>query len=179
MTPEDISDLGSSASGIAVEECADRVTLTLYARNRLVSWIASLAGAVPAAGTLLLAANGLRVSDGLTVVVMLSLALGILWLTWRIGSRKRAFTIVFHREGLEVGPHSIAYSDILSCGLGRDGGDAYDPASMRVPRNYTAGPYVFVQVGERRMPITVGLEEAQARHALAVVAHYLGRFGAR
>ncbi|MCU4651240.1 hypothetical protein N8I71_00230 [Roseibacterium sp. SDUM158016] len=179
MTGNSSAASDRTRSGIHLEERDGQVTLTVYARNRLVSWIVSLLAVFPAMGALFLAVNGLRVSDYLTVLVMVSVTLGILWLAWRIGWRRRAFRIVFKPDHLEAGPHRIAYSDIQSCGISRDGGDPYDPASMGIPRNYTAGPHVFVQVGERRMPVTVGLRDDQARSALGAVEHYLDRFGAR
>jgi hypothetical protein len=156
----------------------DRSTLTLYARNRLVSWVVSVLAVFLATGALSLAANGLRASDYLTAFVMVGVALAVVWLTWYVGWRKRPFHIVFITDHLEVGGQSIAYSDIQSVGLSRDGGDAYDPASMPVPRNYTAGPYVYVQLGARRLPVTVGLGDAEARQALAAVEHCLQRFRA-
>jgi hypothetical protein len=178
MIGSDTPDFGANRSGVFVEEGEDRSTLTLYARNRLVSWVVSVLAVFLATGALSLAANGLRASDYLTAFVMVGVALAVVWLTWYVGWRKRPFHIVFITDHLEVGGQSIAYSDIQSVGLSRDGGDAYDPASMPVPRNYTAGPYVYVQLGARRLPVTVGLGDAEARQALAAVEHCLQRFRA-
>lgn len=165
-------------SGIWVAEREGDTTLTIMARNRLVSWIVTLLAVFPVLGALLLAVNGLRVSDYLSAAVMFAVAVAMAWLAWHIGWRKRAFRIVFHGDHLRAGPHRIAYSDIVSCGLSRDGGDPYDPATMGVPRNYSAGLHVFVQTGARRLPITVGLTEDQARHTLRLVERYLEEFRA-
>jgi uncharacterized membrane protein YobD (UPF0266 family) len=157
MIGSDTPDFGANRSGVFVEEGEDRSTLTLYARNRLVSWVVSVLAVFLATGALSLAANGLRASDYLTAFVMVGVALAVVWLTWYVGWRKRPFHIVFITDHLEVGRQSIAYSDIQSVGLSRDGGDAYDPASMPVPRNYTAGPYVYVQL-PRRLPSPSALD---------------------
>jgi uncharacterized membrane protein YobD (UPF0266 family) len=131
MIGSDTPDLGANRSGVFVEEGEDRSTLTLYARNRLVSWVVSVLAVFLATGALSLAANGLRASDYLTAFVMVGVALAVVWLTWYVGWRKRPFHIVFITDHLEVGGQSIAYSDIQSVGLSRDGGDAYDPQSCR------------------------------------------------
>ena len=172
------SESDANRSGIFVEEGEETATLTVYARNRLVSWIVGLLGAFPTLGALLLAANGVRVSDYLTAFVMAGVALAIIWLTWRLGWRKRPFQIVFKRDQLEAGGRCIAYSDIVSVGIGGYGGDAFDPASMSIPRNYSVGPHVYVQLGERRMPVVIGLDQEQARPALDAFRHCLKMYRA-
>jgi hypothetical protein len=80
MIGSDTPDFGANRSGVFVEEGEDRSTLTLYARNRLVSWVVSVLAVFLATGALSLAANGLRASDYLTAFVMVGVALAVVWL---------------------------------------------------------------------------------------------------
>lgn len=158
--------ISSTRSDITVEQRDDSATLTIFARNPVVSWIALVVGGFVSLGALLLAAYGVSVSNYLTVVVMAAAAVGVLWLTWHIGWRSRPFEIRFSRGFLESGQQRYAYADIVSYGLSSHGGDVVDPLSVGVPRNVTIGEHLYVEVGPRFLPITVALKDAQAKEAL-------------
>ena len=165
----------STQPDIVVEEREDGARLTLHARNPVVSWIATTVGGFLAIWPAGLAAYGLRIADPATVVIPTGLAGVLIWLTWRIGWRPRPFTMTFSRDGLEVGPHRFAYRDIRSYGVSGYGGDVVDTVSIGLPRNITIGPHLYVEVGGRHVPGTVGLKPAQAQAAFRAFADLLER----
>ena len=165
----------STRPDIVVEDRDDGATLTLQARNPVVSWIATTVGAFLTVWPLGLAAYGLRIADPATVLIPAGLAAVLIWLTWRVGWRQRRFAMTFSRDGLEVGPHRFAYRDIRSYGVSGYGGDVVDTVSIGVPRNITIGPHLYVEVGGRHVPVTVGLKPAQAQAALRAFADLLER----
>lgn len=156
----------STRSDVIVEMRNGGATLTLFARNTLVSCIILLAGAFISLGPLTILAYGLSVPNYGTALVMAALVSGIYWLTFRIGWKPKPFEIAFSRHFLEVGQQRFDYADIRSYGLAGNGGGAFDPATMPVPRNYTIGPHIYIELGPERLPITVGLKGAQAKEAL-------------
>jgi hypothetical protein len=91
-------------------------------------------------------------------------------------ARPRPFRISFTRDFLQVGPKRYAYSDIQSFGVASYGGDVVDTVSIGVPRNVTIGPHIYIEVGGRRLPITVGLKGAQVGEALRVFAQLLDKY---
>lgn len=119
---------------------------------------------------------GFSISNYGTVLVMTGLTATVFWLIWRIGWRPRPFHISFAQGFLQVGPHRYAYSDIQSFGVARYGGDVVDTVSIGVPRNVTIGPHIYIEVGNRHLPITVGLKDAHAEEAFRVFAHLLGKY---
>lgn len=139
--------------------------LTIRARNSLVVWIVLLAGGFVSLGPLALLAYGLKMGKWGTALAAAALLGAVCWLTWRIGWRPRAFRIAFLPDALQVGQQRFAYADIQSYGVSAYGGDAYDPASMPIPRNYTLGPHLYIETGGRHVPITVGLKDQQAQDA--------------
>jgi len=163
-------------SDIVVEQQGDGATLTVFARNPIVSWIATTVGAIVSAWPMALVAYGVSVSNWEMVLVMSGLTAGVVWLTWRMGWRPRPFPISFSRSFLQAGPHRLAYSDIKSYGLSRHGGDVVDTVSIGVPRNVTIGAHIYVDVGGRHLPITVGLKDAQAKEVLRVFGHLLDEY---
>jgi len=159
-----------------VEERADGATLTLFARNPVLSWIVLTVGAFLSLWPMTLVVYGFSISNYGTVLVMTGLTATVFWLTWRIGWRPRLFHIWFARDFLQVVPKRYAYSDIQSFGVDRYGGDVVDTVSIGVPRNVTIGPHIYIEVGDKRLPITVGLKDAQAREALRIFAHLLDKY---
>jgi hypothetical protein len=87
-----------------------------------------------------------------------------------------AFPIWFSPSFLQAGPHRYAYSDIQSYGLSRYGGDVVDTVSIGVPRNVTIGAHIYIKVGKRHLPITVGLKDAQAKEVLRLFGHLLEEY---
>lgn len=167
--------LASTRSDILVEEHDTGATLTLLARNPLVSWVVSTVGGFASLWTMMLVAYGFAISNYLTVLVMTALTAAVFWLTWHIGWRPRSFQIAFTRDSLHVGPHRFAYSEIQSHGLSKHGGDVVDPVSMGAPRNVTIGTHIYVETGERHVPITVGMKDAQAEEAHRLFGHLLDK----
>lgn len=168
--------VASTRSDIVLEERDDGATLTLFARNPLVSWIVLTSGAFVSLGPITLLAYGISVGNYGTVLVMSGLSAAVFWLTWRMAWRRRPFQISFSQGFLQVGSQSHAYSDIRSYGLGGYGGDVVDPVSIGVPRNVTVGPHIYIEVGERRLPITVALKPSQAKEALRLFSHLLEEY---
>lgn len=166
----------STRSDIVVEEQDDGATLTLFARNPLVSWIALTVGAFLSLWPIALVIYGVSVSNYGMVLVMSGLTAAVYWLTWRIGWRPRPFQLSFSPSFLQAGPHRYAYSDIQSYGLSRYGGDVVDTVSIGVPRNVTIGAHIYIVVGERHLPITVGLRDAQAKEVLRLFGHLLDEY---
>lgn len=166
-------EVASTRSDIVVDVRDDGATMTLIARNPLVSWIVLLVGFFVSLGPLTILAYGLSVPNYGTVFVMGALTAVVFWLTWRIGWRPRPFRIAFSHGFLEVGQQRFPYSEIRSVGLASHGGAAFDPASMPLPRNHTIGPHIYIEFGATLLPITVGLREAQAREALRIFSHLL------
>lgn len=169
----------SKHSHPVVEERADGATLTLFARNPVVSWIVLTVGAFLSLWPMTLVVYGFSISDYGTVLVMAGLTATVFWLTWRVGWRPRPFDISFSQGFLQVGPQRYAYSDIQAFGLARYGGDVVDPVSIGVPRNVTIGTHIYIEVGDRRLPITVGLKDEQAKEALRVFSHLLSKYGSQ
>ncbi|MBT8460144.1 MAG: hypothetical protein KJN60_10785, partial [Boseongicola sp.] len=113
-----------------------------------------------------LVAYGVSISNYEMVLFMSGLTAVVYWLTWHVGWRPRPFQLSFSPSFLQAGPHRYAYSDIQSHGLSRYGGDVVDTVSIGVPRNITIGAHIYIKVGERHLPITVGLKDAQAKEVL-------------
>jgi len=166
----------STRSDIVVEERPCEATLTLVARNPLVSWIVTVVGAFACVWPVVILAYGFLMSNYGTVLIMTVLTATIVWLTWRIGWRPRPFAMTFSRDSLQVGRQRFAYSDIRSFGVSGYGGDVVDPVSIGVPRNVTIGPHVYIETGGRHLPITVGLKAAQAKEALRVFGELFARY---
>jgi hypothetical protein len=123
-----------------------------------------------------LIAYGFLISNYETVLVMTGMTATVFWLTWRIGWRSRPFNILFSRGFMQVGSQRYAYSEIQSFGVARYGGDVVDAVSMGVPRNVTIGPHIYIEVGNRFVPVTVGLNKPQAEEALRAFSHLLGKY---
>lgn len=166
----------STRSDIVVEEHDEGATLTLFARNPVVSWIALTGWAFLSVMPIALVAYGISASNYGMVFVMSCMTAAVLWLTWRIGWRARPFQLSFSSSFLQAGPHRYAYSDIQSFGLSRYGGDVLVTVSIGVPRNITIGPHVYIEVGERNLPITVGLKDAQAKEVLRLFGHLFDQY---
>lgn len=159
-----------------VEEQDDGATLTVFARNPLVSWIVLTFGAFLSLWPMALVAYGFSVSNYETVLAMTALTVAVLWLAWRIGWRPRRFQIAFSRAFLQIAQQRFAYSDIKSFGLSRYGGDIVDTVSIGVPRNVTIGPHIYIEIGKRHLPITVALNDAQAKEALRLFGHLIDKY---
>lgn len=166
----------STRTDIVVEQDDNGATLTVFARNPIVSWVVLPAGAFVSLWPAILVAYGISVSNYGTVFVMGGLTAIVWWLTWRLGWRARPFRIAFSREFVQAGKQRVAYSDIRSCGLTSNGGDLVDTVSIGVPRNVTIGLHVYVETSKRQLPITVGLKEAQAREALRIFSRLLDEY---
>lgn len=167
----------STRSDIVVQEQEGGATLTLFARNPIVSWIALTLGAFLSLWPATLVAYSVSVSNYGTAFAMSGLTAAIFWLTYHIGWRPRPFPISFSTKFLQAGPHRYAYADIQSYGLDRYGGDVVDTVSIGVPRNITIGQHIYIKVGERHLPISVGLKDAQAKEALRLFSQLLATYG--
>ena len=166
----------SKRPDVVADVSSDEATITLFARNPLVAWIVLLVGGFASLGPLTLLAYGLSVSNYGTVFLMTAITAAVYWLTWRIGWRPRPFQIVFSRGFLEVGAQRYRYSDIQSFGLASYGGDVVDPVSIGVPRNITIGSHIYIEIGARHLPITVGLKREQAKEVLRVFGQLLNAY---
>jgi len=47
---------------------------------------------------------------------------------------------------------------------------------MGVPRNVTIGAHIYIDLGDRHLPITVGPKDAQAVEALRLFGHLLDQY---
>ena len=86
-----------------------------------------------------------------------ALTVGIVWAIKRFVWTPKTYRITFRASEFQAGAQSFRYEDIAAFGVGSFGGDAYDPASMSLPRNTTPGPHVFVSLKSdpRQRPVTV------------------------
>ena len=168
--------LTSTRSDIIVEELDDGTTLTIFARNPLVSWIVLTVGAFVSLWPMTLVAFGLSVSNYVTALVMTGLTATVFWLTWFIGWRPRRFQMRFSHGFLKIGQQRFSYADINSYGLSSHGGEVVDTVSIVVPRNFTIGTHIYIELGKRCVPITVGLKDAQAKEALRLFGQLLDEY---
>lgn len=125
---------------------------------------------------LAIAAYGLASANYVNAVLAVALTVATLWLTLRLGWRPKPFPVIFSTDSLQAGPHRYRYEDIRHYGLSRYGGDVVDTVSIGVPRNVTIGPHLYIDTGERQLPITVGLKEAQAKEALRLFGLLFERY---
>lgn len=151
---------------VSVEQNCDHTTLKIFARNSFTAWLIAPFGALAVFGALVLALQATRLGDFVSMLGMLGTAGAALWVTWWFSFRTREFKIIFSPAHLVVGKKSFAYSDIKAFGVAESGGDSFDPVSMAVPRNITFGPHIFIDLHNRRLPITIGLSADQAKEAL-------------
>lgn len=168
----------SARTDASLVETPEGTVIEIRARNALVSGLIVPAGLFCSLGPIALAAYAATVPDIAALTAGVGAAAAIWWLTWRFGWRPRTFRIVFRADRLEVGPVRFDYREIVDVGLSREGGAAYDPASMPIPRNHTQGLHLYVVAGGRSVPITVGLKKAQAEEVLRLVRRTLDRYRA-
>lgn len=154
-------------------------SLTITAHNPVVAWFIMAPAWLVTFGLAVLALVGVFKHGTLEISLLLAIAAGLVfWFASKIAFRPKSLHIVFDDTGIGVGATRYGYGDITSFGISAFGGAADSPFNMPVPRNVTQGPHLYIEVGGRHIPITVGLRDAQARDAFDAFETLYRRYSA-
>ncbi len=159
-----------------VDQPDGSVVLTVLARNPVIATLAALIAGLPAFGCLILALIGIAEGQLGTAIMFLAIGAGCVWLAWRFGWQVKRYQIIFDTEGIRSGSNSLAYPEISEIVVDFNGGAAFDPGSMRIPRNTTPGHHVSVKARGQLIPITTGLKLHQAREVRDACVAAFDRF---
>lgn len=161
---------------LKVEEGAQIARLTVTARNWFLATAALLLGSPIILGCAVFFFMAIARSDYQLAFSMLLASGAIGWGIHFLGFRKRDFVLEFTRSGVSVSGRRYAYHEIADYGVDRDQGGESITADGALSPPATLGWRIYLEVGGRRRPATVGMSLDEANSALAEFDRLFRRF---